>query len=477
MRKFVRMRIRLYIDKRQNKDGTFPVRLSVSLYGKRYMTTLGYSMTESQFDNLHRAFNGAGVVNDDLHTQHQTILRTLRTIGDKLDWEETKVKRGEKKADEIDLSAIINECKGREAKQQVEYKTFEELFLCFSISEKNRKDISDQTLNLLSSFRRKILSDYPGITIDVMATKSWVQRFVETEVSKGMSNVTVRSSYRILHWFLVWAYQNDYCTNDFMSYRFELKIIETREKLVVFLTLDEIQKIQMLNLPPHIDLYRDIFLFQCFTGLRYSDVHKLRCSDINGDTMTLVTQKTGVALQNKLNRYALEIVDKYKDRYGERLFPAVSLTNINHFVKIIAKLAEIDEPVTKVEYRNHRREEITLPKWQLMSSHVGRKTFVVNSLDMGLTATQVIGYTGHSSITAMQPYISISRKKKDAAMDIWDNADIEDNKKGTPKDQSPTDAPDTEINKLKSEIKALERRLEALKRDNDKDVKQLSLPF
>ena len=439
------------------------------------MTTLGYSMTEKQFNNFVCVRTVGQPADNDVHIHQQTILRTLRTLGDKLEWEETKVKRGEKKADEVDLAAIINECKGREIKQQIQYKTFEELFIQFCISEKNKKDLSEKTLNGLASFKRKIMADYPGITINVMATKAWLQKFIEAEVAKGMSNVTVRSTYRNLHWFLVWAYQNDYCTNDFMSYRFELKIIETREKLVVFLTLDEIQRIQMLTLPPHIDLYRDIFLFQCFTGLRYSDVYKLRCSDINGDTMTLVTQKTGVPLQNKLNRYALEIVDKYKGRYGERLFPAISLTNINHFVKQIGKLAEINEPVTKVEYRNHKREEITLPKWQLMSSHVGRKTFVVNSLDMGLTATQVIGYTGHSSITAMQPYISISQKKKDAAMDVWDNATIEDEKKGTPEEQSPTDAPDTEISKLKAEIAALQRRLADLEPKADKDIKQLSL--
>lgn len=454
------MRIRLYIDRRPNKDGTFPLRVSVSICGKRYMTTLGYSMTEGQFSNLLCVFSGRNSTGNDIHIQQPTILRTLRTLGDKLEWEEAKVKRGDKKADEVDLAAIINECKGREVKQHIEYKTFEELFLQFCIAEKNKKDLSDKTLNTLHSFYKKILTDYPGITINVMATKAWLQSFIDAEVAKGMSNVTVRCTYRNLHWFLVWAYQNDYCSNDFMSYRFELKIIETREKLVVFLTLDEIQRIQMLSLPPHIDLYRDIFLFQCFTGLRYSDVFKLRCSDISGETMTLVTQKTGVALHNKLNRYALEIVDKYSGRYGERLFPAVSLTNINHFVKQIGKLAEINEPVTKVEYRNHRRNEITLPKWQLMSSHVGRKTFVVNSLDMGLTATQVIGYTGHSSITAMQPYISISQKKKDAAMDVWDNA----NKKGTPEENG---APETEISKLRYEITELQRKLEELQHSKE----------
>ena len=111
-------------------------------------------------------------------------------------------------------------------------------------------------------------------------------------------------------------------------------------------------------------------------------------------------------------------------------------------------MAGINEPVRRADYRNHVRTEYIVPKWQLLTTHVGRKSFVVNSLDMGLTPTQVIGYTGHSSITAMQPYISISQKKKDAAMDVWNNA---------------TASPDWEIDEIEAKIKALNARLETLR--------------
>lgn len=454
MRRTVGMRIRLYIDKRPNKEGLFPVRLSVSLAGKRQLTTLGVSMTETQFNCLLCAYENKECADKEKHIRHSELLRTLRTLANKLEWEEEKIRRGEIKSDDVDLAFIINSCKGREVKEKSTEYTFDEVYIKFMISEKRKKDLSERTMHYLTSLKNDINEHYPTITLSTIATKKWIQEFIDDNISRGLSNVSIRSKYRSLHWFLVWAYQNEYCGNDFMAYRFELKIVESREKLVVFLTMEEIQRIQLLTLPPHLDLYRDIFLFQCFTGLRYSDVSNLRNTDINGDTMTLVTQKTGVSLQNKLNRYALELVNKYKGRYGEKLFPTISLTNINHFVKEIGKLAGIDEPVTKIEYRNHRREEMVLPKWQLLSSHVGRKSFITNSLDLGLTATQVIGYTGHSSITAMQPYISISQKKKDAAMDVWDNA---------------TTAPDTEISKIEAEIKALEERLRALKSAADKD--------
>ena len=200
---------------------------------------------------------------------------------------------------------------------------------------------------------------------------------------------------------------------------------------------------------PNSVLCKDIFLFQCFTGLRYSDAIKIKNTDLHGDVLTIFTQKTGVLLHNKLNKYALEIAEKYHNKFGETLFPHVSDGTINVHIRQICRQIGINEIVTKYEYRNHQRIEITGPKWQFITTHVGRKSFVVNSLDMGLTATQVIGYTGHSSITAMQPYISISQKKKDAAMDVWNNADEYSVNKG-------------EVAELKTQIEALKRRVEEL---------------
>lgn len=441
------MRIRLYTDKRQNKQGEYPVRLSVSFAGRRFITTLGCSMTANQFETFLCAFENRQSSVDERHTRQDELLHTLRTLYDRLSWEAQKVRRGDISADDVDVATLINTCKGKVVKNKATDYLFSEVYVKFMVSEQKKKDLSEKTVHLLNSLKNEINRNYPGLTMSSISTARWVERFIEDNVARCLSNTTIRSKYRTLHWFLMWAYRTGFCGNDFMSYRFELKIIESREKQVVFLTMDEIRRIQLLNLPPHIDIYRDMFLFQCFTGLRYSDLFNLRNANIQGDLMTIVTHKTGVTLQNKLNKYALSIVDKYRDRYGERLFPSVSLTNINHFIKTIGRLAGIDDLVTRVEYRNHRRVETCVPKWQLLSSHVGRKTFVVNSLDMGLTATQVIGYTGHSSITAMQPYISISQKKKDAAMDVWNSSIQEDR---------------DELTELKNQIEVLQERLRRL---------------
>lgn len=229
-------------------------------------------------------------------------------------------------------------------------------------------------------------------------------------------------------------------------------MVSRKEKLVVFLTMEELSAIEGLQLDGAIGLARDIFLFQCYTGLRHSDVVLLRKSDIKDWVMKIHIKKTGTYTENVMNRYAKRIASKYIDQVGETLFPYLNANSTGIYLKKIGKMAGIDEPIRKVEYRNHTKHEIVYKKYELMTTHVGRKTFVVNSLDMGLTATQVIEYTGHSSIQAMEPYIGISRKKKDEAMDVWN-----------------THGPSDEEELLKRRISELTARLKEVQAGHDKE--------
>lgn len=443
------MRIKIYTDNRPNKQGQFPIRVSVSFMGRRLLTSLGVAMSMTEFDALNGDYMGTGYKRQNCHPRHKELLHLLHAIEDRLEWELQKAVRGEISANDVVLSDVVNECKGKPRKSSKKAESVKEVFLKFVRSEASKKDYTHGTVRQLNSTLHILLQYDPHLTVQTMASSEWLNKFVEWNIKRGLNNQSVRGIYIRVHWFLMWCYRNDYCGNEFTKYQLELKTVDIKEKLVVFLTMDEIMAIQKLELDGSIAIARDFFLFQCFTGLRCSDVMKLHKTDIQNGAIHVVTQKTGVSLDNRLNKYALAIVEKYADVPSETLFPPIADTYINRQLRTIGKMAGIDEPVRKVDYRNHQRVEMVVPKWQLLTTHVGRKSFVVNSLDMGLTATQVIGYTGHSSIRAMQPYISISQKKKDAAMDVWDNADTASTNKN-------------EVDRLNAQIEALKRRVEEL---------------
>ena len=65
--------------------------------------------------------------------------------------------------------------------------------------------------------------------------------------------------------------------------------------------------------------------------------------------------------------------------------------------------------------RNERIDEVT-PKYALLSTHAGRRTFICNALALGIPAQVVMKWTGHSDYKAMKPYIDIADDIKANAM-------------------------------------------------------------
>lgn len=415
------MNIVISTDKRTDKQGRHPVRLSVCFMRRRYNSTLGVNMSPEQVEALRADYSGEQYSKSDAHPRHKEFIKILRTFQDDLEWECKKVAKGEQELEDINFSALLNKAKEKPGRRSPASKrTPGDVWLEFLTAEKNRRDLAETTVSNLYGFLKKLKEYDPNITIAKLATLDGVTQYIEWCITQGLSNRSAKNQHAYLRWFLRWCFRKGYCGNDFERYKFDLKTAGKKESLVVFLTMDELTKVEKLDLEGTIGLARDIFLFQCYTGLRHSDVVALRKSDIKDGFMRLTIRKTGTFIENKLNRYAMRIVDKYIDTPGERLFPFLNMNSVELHLKTIGKAAGLTEQIRKVEYRQHEKREMVFQKYELLTTHVGRKTFVVNSLDMGLTATQVIEYTGHSSITAMEPYISISRKKKDEAMNVWD---------------------------------------------------------
>ena len=105
---------------------------------------------------------------------------------------------------------------------------------------------------------------------------------------------------------------------------------------------DNSKKIKKLN-PEVLLRIRDLFCFQCFTGVRYSDIQNISREDIKGSNWNFRAQKTHQSLGIPLNSYALSILARYND-YLQPL-PIISNQKMNEYLKILCKKAKIDEPV------------------------------------------------------------------------------------------------------------------------------------
>mgnify|MGYP001219989968 CR=1 FL=1 len=115
---------------------------------------------------------------------------------------------------------------------------------------------------------------------------------------------------------------------------------------------------------PRYFLIRDLFLFSCYTGIPYSDMHKLSDDNIfvAGDTNTVWIkthrEKTGMDYDIPLLELPKRILERYRNinRDG-RLFPMYSISHLNRELKNIARICGIDRRVTF-----HMARHTLLPK-------------------------------------------------------------------------------------------------------------------
>ncbi|MCL2562133.1 MAG: site-specific integrase [Rikenellaceae bacterium] len=237
--------------------------------------------------------------------------------------------------------------------------------------------------------------------------------------TKGMRNSTITKNLSFLKWFLRWAFRKGYSDNRaFDGFKPKLK---TTQKKIIFLTWDELTKLRDYEIPAtkqYLERVRDVFFFTCFTGLRYSDAYNLKRSDIKGDRIELTTIKTADSLTIELNDHSRAILEKYKDIHfkGGKVLPVISNQKMNDYLKELAELAGIDTPITITYYKGNERIDEVYPKYELLGTHAGRRTFICNALSLGIPAQVVMKWTGHSDYKAMKPYIDVADEIKANAM-------------------------------------------------------------
>ncbi|KAA6324412.1 Tyrosine recombinase XerC [termite gut metagenome] len=235
-----------------------------------------------------------------------------------------------------------------------------------------------------------------------------------------MRNNTLEKQISYLKWFLRWSVKKGYNNNiAFETFKPKLKYIQ---KKVIFLTWKELNRLREYVIPDtkkYLERVRDVFLFCCFTGLRYSDVYNLKRSDVKDDRIEITTIKTADSLIIELNNHSKTILDKYKGIAFEndKVLPVISNQKMNDYLKELAELAEINEPVRETYYKGNERIDVVTPKYALLGTHAGRRTFICNALSLGIPAQVVMKWTGHSDYKAMKPYVDIADDIKASAMD------------------------------------------------------------
>ncbi len=292
-----------------------------------------------------------------------------------------------------------------------------------NFTEKRAKEWSDSTKKKFTTLKNHLMDFDPDLSYDQL-TMDKLSSFVDfLQNEKQLIDSTLKKYIVYLKWFLRWAVKMDYCKNtDFELFDTGLQSSQTK---VIYLTKEELKRVKNHDFSgnPALERVRDIYVFCCNTGLRYSDVYELKKQDIENGWIKIHTKKTKDSLQIPLNKTAKAILDKYsgvmKDK--DKVLPVISIQKMNDALDIMAQECEINTPIEIIYYKKGKRCSVTKSKYELIRTHTARKTFVCSELREGVTPTTVMKMTGHKNYHSMRPYIDVENPETQNAVNLIDD--------------------------------------------------------
>ena len=206
---------------------------------------------------------------------------------------------------------------------------------------------------------------------------------------------------------------------------YEGLILNKEKTETIYLSFEEIDKIEAAKIDkPYLINTRDWLIISCFTGQRISDFMRFNKEMIRvEDSKTLLEfdqQKTGKTMTIPLHSKVMLILEKYNGDFPKR----ISDQKYNDYLKEVCKIAKLHQKVKGKKQiniskdpleRKVRRVEGMYPKYELVTSHIGRRSFATNHYGK-IPTSYLIYVTGHSSEEMFLNYIG--KSNKDMALEL-----------------------------------------------------------
>ncbi|MEM6735712.1 MAG: site-specific integrase [Bacteroidota bacterium] len=281
----------------------------------------------------------------------------------------------------------------------------------FIESKKNR--FKPRSLSKFKTFRQHLESfehhtKIPWVFRSI--TKERLEKFQDYCYQElGLNTYTTSKYIGNFKSFLNWAYDSGY--NENSTFR-SFKAIAQKDSFKLALTNEELNKIRKAQIPSHknyLNNVRRLFLLSVNTGLRYSDysrVKKYHLKENQGKPfLEIMQQKTSEEVRIPLVEESLGII---KALISGDLHP-ISNQKMNQYLKELGELAGIDD-----DFEVHRqigvlRSSSTRKKYELLTTHTGRRTFATNLLLKGIPAETVMQFTGHRDYKSFAKYVNVPK--------------------------------------------------------------------
>ena len=174
------------------------------------------------------------------------------------------------------------------------------------------------------------------------------------------------------------------------------------------------------------EVYKDMLLFLCGTGMRYGDMVNLKIGDYNfkdedrtKGSFSFYMEKTKDKVTIPIEGYVHDIWKKYsKNKYSSlHFFPltkfgnTVSVQKFNTHIKEICRIVGLNRRVKKPKFNVHCKiipdTDVKIPLWETVTSHIGRRTFIREHIELKTPERVIMKMTGQRSREVFDVYYDV----------------------------------------------------------------------
>lgn len=344
---------------KKGKGPKYPIYVRYSDQGKRFYQSVGFSVRESDFDEAEEKVKPA-------HSSHKIINAAIA-----------------QKLAQFQVSILTGETPQK--LRMIDFFVYSE-----SLLKKWHNQKAPETLRQHKTETSKLKKFIDKIPLSQM-NANFLTRY-ESYMRESLLNETntIWKTMKFLRTVLNQALKDRFIN----SYPFHVyKMPPYKATLKPFLSTAEILAIKKFvdaGPPEHLRTAGVMFLAECMTGLRYSDIKKFNYKrDVQDGRLYLLTQKTKGRVGWELSKPAKDILLEL-DKLPQRL----SNARLNIYIKEIAVKCEIHKEIT---------------------SHIGRHSFCMQLSAKGVPAEHAAKIMG-ISLKVVQTYYDVTNEQLDKVM-------------------------------------------------------------
>lgn len=402
--------VRFYLDSRKKWAGdtivTRPVVVSFSYQGKTFSTTTGFKISQSNWDGHLQRVKATVNRSDQVNLSLDILSERLNDI----------YFNGVSQGIEITNAYIFKQLRMDKAAIALSHRGFWEQYLDFLEIQKRIIKPSTWKSSKLSYTKFKeycAASNKLEIKFDDI-TPGLLAYYTEYLIHIGNTNNTIHSHVKRLKRFLNYSKKMNLHKNE--TYK-EFHLSQPLGP-IKFLEMGEVKQLMNVQLDSSVEeRSRDLLLFACFTGMRYSDIKVLKAADIKEHRFDGTQEvyhaahirqvKTSQETIVPLLPEALALIKKYEGSCRDFALPQLCLYTVNTVLKKVGEKAGL-KALQKIEhFRGSIRETSYVEKWRVLTTHIGRRTFVTIAASKGMPINIVASITGQNPTTTMRHYMGV----------------------------------------------------------------------